>query len=230
MRGVLFSQRGKHIGINKVIFLVSFLVLGLYLIAVLPSMIQSYNRYSHAKETFALSLLTDDLFQAVRHFGFERGRVNVVLSNTGNVTAMESNRQFIENNRAVGNLNLTHGLIGLRAFDISGISAYLDTVEASLMEVDVLRGEVQREMNIEYTLRSPLMRQAWFPAMNKLIASIEDLLFHVYVYISEESSKNGLAFKLKMAALSLRDSAGPECSFMIAANANKSAVTRAELE
>ena len=79
----------------------------LHLLSSLPGLYRSYRSFQQANHIFFFNDVSDDLFTAVGNYGFERGRVNVVLNDAGPVQKMESNRIFILDRRKEGDLALS---------------------------------------------------------------------------------------------------------------------------
>ncbi len=195
------------------------------LVALAPALLAALRQYGESSRIARLTEYADELFESVQHFGFERGRVNVVLTDKGDLSLMSGNRAFIHTQRKAADRALAAALGHLETTAIPGLGEKILSIRTELEAIDALRTRAERDFALPFPERDPKLREAWFPAMNSLIKSIGDLLFDIREEVSNESPKNGKAFGIKLSALSLRDSAGPECSLTISVNSGAVALT-----
>lgn len=191
-------------------------IIALQLLSSLPGLYRSYGDYREAKRVHFLNDVSDDLFTAVGNYGFERGRVNVVLSDAGPVEAMEPNRKFIAARRRDGDNALQSALEKLGSVRSAAFSKQMSTLKQMEPRIAGLREEAAKDLVVPRELRQAGLADTWFAAMTAYIEKIEALL----VAISDEiSNADGIISRyssLKHEALALRNTAGPEMSILSA--------------
>ena len=178
------------------------------------STFDAWKAYTLAAQAERLNKVADHLFTAVANFGFERGRVNVVLSDAGPVSAMDNNRKFIAARRQEGNSALAKGLRELAAIGSGRESAEVESVASALAKVDELRRRAEVEMVVEKPKRTSGLAREWFAAMTELIERIETLLRRASLEIRNADAQLARLTRLKVRVLSLRNTAGPEISIL----------------
>ncbi len=219
----LFRSSGKLLAFSLILLII------LLIISAVPDFYRTYTAYINASKTYELIELSDKLFQAVRHYGFERGRVNVVLTYSGPVQDMESNRKFIIEQRTIADENYKQALSLLSGIDMEEFENIKNKIVSKHSYIEDLRISAEQNMDLDFTERNAELTAEWFPAMTGIIKEIENLLFQIHIYITSISPENDIGFRIKLEALSLRNTAGPEGSRMISANATGKALTARQL-
>ena len=77
------SKSFKRFNVKSIVILGMVAIILLHLLTSLPGLYRSYRSFQQANHIFFLNDISDDLFTAVGNYGFERGRVNVVLNDAG---------------------------------------------------------------------------------------------------------------------------------------------------
>ncbi len=202
----------------------------LFIIISIPELFRAYSQYRTASNTAQLVNIADDLFQAVRHYGFERGRVNVVLTNKGSLDQMAANRNFITEQRENGEKAFNNAVSSLMSEKIPFNQESLNEVISEHKQISELRKIADQNMGLPYTERDQTFPDRWFPAMTSYIEAIENFLYSIYFYVAETDPENGIGFRLKLDALSLRNTAGPECSRMLTLNSGNAVLDKKQLD
>ena len=203
--------------IKRLLSTVLLVLIGLYTAAALTNIKHSIDVYNKADYICQINDISDDLYDAVQHFGFERGRVNVVLRDSGPVESMENNRVFIAKQRSEGEKALQNAITKINALKKDKFI----NIETSPVEfntsVSTLRNAVDCEMKIPLTDRDNKLVARWFDTMTEFIDSLEELLFALTSDIKIIDGTSREFFTIKSKLLSLRNSAGPECSLVLSA-------------
>ena len=206
----------KSVNVKTIIYLTLFAVAFLHLVSSLPALHRSYRSYNQAKRVHYLNDVSDDLYAAVGNFGFERGRVNVVLSDAGPVEGMQSNRQFIMARRHDGNQALKRALSKLKSFNLSKVNDKISEINQLEEGVETTRGKVDQNIIIPKTEREEGLAEPWFAVMTRYIETIETLLLAISGDISDADGMISRYSILKHETLALRNTAGPEMSILSA--------------
>ena len=220
----------KYLTNKKIIIFVLVLLIILFIAISIPNLTRTYQTYQVTSTTAELIDIADQLFQAVRHYGFERGRVNVVLSYKGSINDMSSNREFIMNQRTEGERAYNEAITKLydREFNIE--TEFFLHMTHQHEKIESLRKIAAYNMTITYDERDKSFPSVWFPSMTEFIEAIESFLFQIHLYVSSTDPENSKGFRLKLDALSLRNTAGPECSRMITMNTERSPLNEEHLK
>ncbi|XCN73468.1 MAG: HAMP domain-containing protein [Candidatus Electrothrix aestuarii] len=217
MSRVLEKLIPKHFFFVKtIIFFILFAIISLHLATVIPTLNSLIKEYQQAKRVFFLNDVSDDLYTAVGNYGFERGRVNVVLKDAGPVERMDMNRQFILDRRAEGDKALQSALSKLADVQRADIKNALTTITQLTSKIEELREETAKDLVISKDKRKQDLAETWFAAMTAYIESIESLLVGISSDISDADGMISRYSSLKHTALSLRNTAGPEVSILSA--------------
>ena len=183
----------------------------------IPALLEAREAREQARRVVDQGELADLLFQAVRHLGFERGRVNVVLGDAGPVEGMEANRAFIQAHRAEGEAALQAALTRLhQRIDRPGMARALAQLDVVRVGLEALRLEVDRDARLPKAERLPALTGRWFQATTALIDAIADLLAQVTFGGRDADATTIRLAIVKLKSIALRNSAGPEISILSA--------------
>jgi len=210
------SKSGTRFNVKSIVLLGMVAIILLHLLATLPGLYRSYVSFQQANHIFFLNDISDDLFTAVGNYGFERGRVNVVLNDAGPVEKMESNRRFILDRRNEGDLGLSNALKKLNKSQSAVIRkkvAGLIVIQKAIAE---LRNRTAKNLVVPKNAREVGLAEKWFTAMTDYIESIESLLVTISMEISDADGVISRYSSLKHETLALRNTAGPEMSILSA--------------
>ena len=210
------SYRKKIFYVKHVIFLSLFAIVFLQLISSLPGLYRSIVTYQQAQSVYFLNDVSDDLFTAVGNYGFERGRVNVVLNDAGPVEKMEGNRQFILACRNDGNKALDSALESLKTLDSINIKTNISEISDYGQRIDGLRKQSDKYLVLSKDQREKGLSEFWFSEMTEYIERIEALLVIISKDISDADGMISRYSSLKLETLALRNTAGPEMSILSA--------------
>jgi len=205
------------------------LVAILHTLSAIPALLKGYDDYRQARDVEHLNGITDDLYTAVHNFGFERGRVNVVLNDAGPVEGMEENRRFIATRRHDGQAALTRALSRLDAIDREKGEEVVGELKRLTETVDGLRKRADAEMILPKGERDPRLPAEWFAAMTRYIETIERLLLAISTEISDADGMIARFSQLKHATLALRNVAGPEISLLSGVILSKQPITPSQI-
>ncbi len=190
----------------------------------------SLDQYRQSSRVYSLNAIADNLFQAVRHYGFDRGRTNVVLNNDGPLERMAGNREFILQQRAEGDVALQVALRDLKESHSAGVDNAVLSIGEQFSVVERLRTLAAENMLVTKDKRDLAIASQWFAEMTKLIKSIENLLFIVSRDISLADGVVSELFFLKLKALEVRNTAGPECSMILSAYGTNGKLKNGEVQ
>ena len=210
------SYRKKIFYVKHVIFLSLFAIVFLQLISSLPGLYRSIVTYQQAQSVYFLNDVSDDLFTAVGNYGFERGRVNVVLNDAGPVEKMEGNRQFILACRNDGNKALNRALESLKTLDSINIKTNISEISDYGQRIDGLRKQSDKYLVLPKDQREKGLSEFWFSELTEYIERIEALLVIISKDISDADGMISRYSSLKLETLALRNTAGPEMSILSA--------------
>ena len=204
------------ISVGGVIFFALLIILLLHLFSAARIFSNAIADYNQAKQIFFLNDISDDLYTAVGNFGFERGRVNVVLNDAGPVEGMTDNRLFIIDRRTEGDEALSNALFKLSQNSRVGVEEDVERINQLTRKIDELRKLTSKDLVIPKDQRKIDLPDTWFTAMTDYIMSIKVLLGHISNTISDSDGMISRYSSLKNETFSLRNTAGPEMSIMAA--------------
>lgn len=213
---IIAPMSQSFFNVKTIIFLTLFAVIFLHLISTIPALYRSIKIYNISKEVKYLNTISDNLFAAVGNYGFERGRVNVVLNDAGPVEKMENNRIFILARRADGDKALKSALEELKAYDVKETNSFIDKINDITQKVVALRDETEKNLIIPLEKRNKELAEIWFATMTEYIESINALLVIISSNISDADGMISRYSSIKHETLSLRNTAGPEMSILSA--------------
>lgn len=202
--------------IKTIIFIALLAIIVLHLFSSLPGLYRTVVSLQNARRVSFLNEVSDHLFTAVGNYGFERGRVNVVLNDAGPVAGMEKNRRFIAERRDEGDAALSMAFDQLYGFELQGLKKKIRQVKALNDQVRKLRMKTDRDLIVSKDEREKGLAGIWFKTMTRYIESIESLLVTISVDISNSDGVISRYSSLKHEALALRNTAGPEMSILSA--------------
>lgn len=202
--------------VRSILFSALVAIVVFHLLSSLPGLYRSFEDYRQARRVSFLNDVSDDLFTAVGNFGFERGRVNVVLNDAGPVENMEKNRRFILARRKDGDKALADALHRLTLIQEESIAARVERIKTLGETVARLRRQAGDDLVVPIHRRDAGLPETWFSAMTGYIESIEALLVIVSRDISDADGMISRYSALKHETLALRNTAGPEMSILSA--------------
>lgn len=206
----------KISSLKTIIYVMLAAIVGLHMLSLIRTVFDDIADYQHAKHVYFLNSVSDDLYTAVENFGFERGRVNVVLNDVGAVDKMENNRQFILARRLEGDTALSNALSKLSAFNWDDTKDVTAAITRLTPKIENMRRLTARDLVLPKAQREQGLAEVWFAAMTTYIESIELLLIHISNDISDADGMISRYFRLKHETLALRNCAGPEMSILSA--------------
>lgn len=200
--------------VTSIVYGALLLVALLHLLSSLPFFYQLSLSYRQASTVFRLNALSDELYTAVNHLGFERGRVNVVLQDAGPVAQMEANRQFIAARRSDAEQALERAAAGLSVEGFTKADRQIIAIRQQRDIIQQLRSQVDAAVLLPKEQRPPQLATHWFSAMTSYIETVEALLQTISNDISDADGLIARYSALKRVTLALRNSAGPEISLL----------------
>ena len=172
--------------VKTIISLTLFAILLLHLLSSIPNLLSAIKDYQQAERVYFLNDVSDDLYTAVGNYGFERGRVNVVLNDVRPLEKMEEYRQFILDRRAEGDTALSNALAKLKEVrQTEIIRNAIEKINQFAPEVARLRKETASELELPKANRKQALAETWFSAMTDNIHRIESLLVGISNEISD---------------------------------------------
>jgi len=202
--------------IRTILFASLSAIIVLYLFSSFPGLYRSLEGLQSAKRVSFLNDISDYLFTAVGNYGFERGRVNVVLNDAGPVEKMEANRKFIIERRSDGDNALSNAFKSISELDLPVLEKKIRQIQIIQDQINELRQRTNKDMLLPQTDREIGLTAIWFTAMTKYIESIETLLVDTSIDISDADGIISRYSSLKHEVLELRNTAGPEMSILSA--------------
>lgn len=202
--------------VKNTIFAILFLIAFLHFSSFIPTFYSLISNYKEANLIIFLNDVGDELYTAVGNYGFERGRVNVVLNDAGPVEKMEENRSFILARRAEGDKALKNAIAKLAEFNQGNIKNEIIKITQLADKIENLRKETAKDLLIPKSQRKLGLAESWFTAMTAYIESIESLLVDISGYISDADGVIGRYSFLKHETMALRNVTGPEMSILSA--------------
>ncbi len=177
---------------------------------------RSIKDFRLSQNIFLMNEVSDDLFKAVANLGFERGRVNVVLNDTGDPEGMEGNRTFILARRLEGEAALERAIEKLSPGSLSDQVSHIEEIYAVKEKISTLRSRAEENLSIPWEERDHELADLWFTRMTQYIEAIESLLAGISQSISDADGVIGRYSSLKLSTMALRNTAGPEMSILSA--------------
>jgi diguanylate cyclase (GGDEF)-like protein len=149
--------------------------IGLMALALIAQMgiavLSAIERSNAAQRVATISLIDKALFQAVQHFRFERGTMQVILVLPANQTVAEA--QFVLLNRRGVDAGLAEALAGLDALAIIQLPDAVAALKTDYQTYQALRGQVDREARLPPEARDQRFRDDFLPLTSRLQTSIE---------------------------------------------------------
>jgi HAMP domain-containing protein len=174
----------------------------------------SYQRMKESRDMAGLIKVGIELFQAVRNFGYERGRTNVVLNHGGPLAEMASNREFVRQRRREGEQALTKALDALAGSRLAGLEKALADLRSVRKKVSALREKAEAEMAQPKAGRDPRLRAVWFATMSEMILNVRDLLEVLCRKVADLDGRAAVIAQLMLASIDMRDQCAPEMSLL----------------
>ena len=209
------SPRLPQIGIHGFFVIIILSIIFLLSFSSILIMKHSLLSYRQSERISQLNEVSDYLFKSVTNYGFERGRVNVVLNDAGDPDGMEDNRQFIKAKRRGGDKALSNAIYILAPDHDK--QPYIEKINLIKDEISSLRILTDLNMVIPLESRDPSLSEIWFNKMTEFIEEIESLLAIISDDISDADGRISRYSSIKLKVLSLRNTAGPEMSILSAA-------------
>ena len=175
----------KFYSVKHTVVIILILITFLYFVSLVPVFYRLIKNYNEANIVIYLNDISDELYTAVSNYGFERGRVNVVLNDAGPVEKMEENRLFIVNCREKGDKALKNAIDKLDDFNQVDIKNEITKITQLKDKIESLRRETAKDLLIPKPQRKPGLAESWFAVMTAYIESIEALLVNISSDISD---------------------------------------------
>jgi diguanylate cyclase (GGDEF)-like protein len=164
------------------------------------------------------------LFDTVRHYGFERGRVNVVLNEKQISKHTEKHINFLKNHQIKGDLALNEAITRLKDLHLDFEQPLLDEILKKRRELSEKRVIYEEQFSQPFSERDSSLDDDWFNLMSQQIANINKLFFSI-----NENNKipqvSKEYFDILYTLSLLRDDAGPVVSYLSAAKLNRASLT-----
>ncbi len=212
------SDCGNFKGLSlKIVFYSTLIAIAvLHLLSSIPFLKLAWDNFRTAERIKLMNGVSNALFQAVRNYGFERGRVNVVLNDAGPVAKMERNRQFVIERRKEGDQALLGAIDNIRGLDPEGKERLIEEILTQKRVVEKLRQRADANSLVPKNQRDSSLPKIWFGAMTTLIKQIESLLVLISQDLSDADGMIARLSALQHKALALRNTSGPEMSILSA--------------
>ena len=182
-----------------------------------PTLIIVHGAYQRMDESRGMTVLINvgiDLFQAVRNFGYERGRTNVVLNHAGPLEEMEANREFVERRRREGEEALSRAMAALTGVDLPGLDKALADLGSIRYKVFALRQRAQTDMTKDKAGRDQGLPKVWFATMSDMIREIRNVLEVLGRKMAYLDGQAAVIAQLMLASIDMRDQCAPEISLL----------------
>ena len=217
-------QRRKRQSI--LIYFISTSVVLLLIVVIFNSLAikEQFDRYRQAHRASALLEVCNSLFQAVRHYGFERGRVNVVLNFQGPMEQVQESIDFLRAHRNAGDEGLTAALDRLGTFKETHDFAVAERIGRRMELISRFRTDYEEQIAVPFAQRDSRLDDDWFNAMSEQIGDINFLLFAI-MQKSEWPYRQRHLVEIFYVLSQLRDNAGPVVSYLKAASFNWDSLT-----
>jgi diguanylate cyclase (GGDEF)-like protein len=176
--------------------------------------------------------IAHQIFDLIRSYGYERGRVNVILNYKGNRDDMKEFRSFTKRHREQSIKlfdDLAHNLSS-RPKQINSI--LFQSLINSQSETEALRTAYLQAFEQPFSERNATLDDRWFNHMSRMIRSLNLLVYSLKESEPLEPELKQLIDILSLLA-ELRDEAGPAVSYLKATTFNRESLTLeriAELE
>lgn len=214
MSGERPETTGRYWNIKRTLIGVMGLLSALF---VLPAALGVGNAHHELERSRLTAELLDagiHLFEAVRNFGYERGRVNVVLNHAGPLDEMRSNREFIAARRSEGEAQLNLGLQALLRVGLGGMPETFAALQDTRGQVKRLRERVDAQMRQPKERRDPNLVGAWFATMTEMIAQIQKILALPCIRLAGFDGPTASIAYLMLASVGMRDQCAPEMAIL----------------
>jgi HAMP domain-containing protein len=205
---------GRFWNIKRTLIGVMALLSALFVLPAALGLGEAHRELERSRQTAEMLEAGIHLFAAVRNFGYERGRVNVVLNHAGPLEEMRANREFIAARRGAGEAELNLGLEALLHLGLDGMPEALIALREVRAEVPRLRERVDEEMLRPKAQRDPGLARIWFVAMSEMITKIQDILALSCVRLAGFDGPTASIAYLMLASTGMRDQCAPEISIL----------------
>jgi diguanylate cyclase (GGDEF)-like protein len=173
-------------------------------------------QYRAIQQSEAVIKLVTGLFELIRNYGYERGRVNVVLNFRGKREEMAKFKAFVMQHRQEGERGLEALQPKLRVTLTSATLPILDEILDNERETQILRGAYTEQFERVFAERDPTLDDRWFNHLSHQIDLLNRLIYVLKeVYIPDPQLKRYADVLALLAGL--RDNAGPAVSYFKAA-------------
>ncbi len=190
---------------------------------------QQYQRYSQTVSSEAVLRKCYSLFQVVRHYGFERGRVNVVLNFKGPSERIQPSIDFLRQHRTDGDHKLKDTLKSLQTLPGYESLPVIEQITKTQEEIDRLRERYEAQFLLPFQDRDSELDDLWFQKMSQQIRQISFLIFAIKQQTGWSKGQKPLSETAYLLS-KLRDHAGPVASYLKAASFNIQSLTDGRIE
>jgi signal transduction histidine kinase len=171
----------------------------------------------------------NSLFQAVRHYGFERGRVNIVLNFQGPIEKMKPSIEFLHQHGTDGDSDLNKALKNLTLLSRYKDQPIIAQITTTQQEIKRLRAQYDQQFLVPFQTRDSELDDLWFTTMSQQIKQINSLIFMIMKKTDWSEGQKNLAEAYYTLA-QLRDQAGPVGAYLKAAAFNVKSLTSVRIE
>jgi hypothetical protein len=205
---------------------VLFLIVAIYNSLTLKQQYQSYSRVVNSGEILKEC---HSLFQVVRHYGFERGRVNVVLNFKGPAEEIKSSIDFLRQHKVDGDRDLSEVLKNLSVLPRYKDIPIIDQIITTQKDINRLRNQYEQQFLLSFQARDSELDDLWFNIMSQQIRQINFLIYSLMQKTQWSNEQKPLAETYYVLS-QLRDYSGPVVSYLKAASFNVKSLTKKRID
>lgn len=188
-----------------------------------------YKIYRLLDHNQALIGHVSNLFELIRHKGYERGRVNVVMNFKGDRQKIQDSIGFIQQHAIDGKKLLNHLQQALPHSSLIYDAQLLDDIARHAGVIEQLRAQYWQEIEKPFGQRDLQLDDTWFVTMSEQIDRLTQLIYSLKENNPVDPQVKKYLDVLHLLA-ELRNHAGPVVSYLKAATFNRSSLTLSRLE
>ncbi|SHJ64133.1 Two-component sensor histidine kinase, contains HisKA and HATPase domains [Malonomonas rubra DSM 5091] len=187
-----------------------------------------YKDYAQAKSNKDALVTCSAIFQTIRHYGFERGRVNVVMNFRGDPEKMQKSIDFLSKHGRDGDLAFAEVLRDTQPWLETDQPELAKKIAATLNRIKLLRDDYREQFQLPFQQRNLTLDDLWFNAMSEQIGHLKLILYSLMQkerWLPEQRPVAEAFFLLSQ----LRDHTGPVVSYLKASSFNISSLSSARM-
>jgi len=158
-----------------------------------------------------------NLFNAVKSFGFERGRINVVLNYKGDSADKQKDLNFAMGHRNTGEDFVEQALTKIEKLNLPGIKEQISDLKETRAAVKENRLKAESELQKSFAERDGKFPAVWFEDISEYINKLAMVAVRFNSLVSDMGLQGKSYINILENATLLRDNAGPVCSYTAAA-------------